>query len=200
MLVGLTGGIASGKSTVSQLIADYGFPIVDADIGAREVVKKGTPGLRRIQDTFGDSVILPSGSLDRKQLGKIVFTDAEKRKTLNRILSKDIRQWIKEEAKKAMNSGASLVVLDIPLLFEADYDKVVDQTMVVFVTEEVQLERLMKRNGYSREEAMNRIRSQMPLSEKAKKADIVIDNNGTIEETKQQITNWLMEEGFLEKQ
>ncbi|WP_028274164.1 dephospho-CoA kinase [Atopococcus tabaci] len=197
MIIGLTGGIASGKSTVSEIFKEYGFPVIDADLGAREVVKKGSKGLQRIRAYFGEKVLFPDGTLNRSELGKEVFSDETKREALNQMLAQDIREWIEQQTKQALEEGVPLVVLDIPLLFEAGYDQKTDKTMVVFVDEDIQLERLIRRNGMTREEALNRIHAQMPLKEKMTRADYLIDNNGTIKETKKQVEDWLQKQGFL---
>lgn len=197
MIIGLTGGIASGKSTVSEIFKEYGFPVIDADLGAREVVKKGSKGLQRIRAYFGEKVLFPDGTLNRSELGKEVFSDETKREALNQMLAQDIREWIEQQTKQALEEGVPLVVLDIPLLFEAGYDQKTDKTMVVFVDEDIQLERLIQRNGMTREEALNRIHAQMPLKEKMTRADYLIDNNGTIKETKKQVEDWLQKQGFL---
>ncbi|SBO18108.1 dephospho-CoA kinase [Carnobacterium divergens] len=197
VILGLTGSIATGKSTVSQLFKDFGFPVVDADLGARAVVEKGTAGLRAIKTYFGDEIIHSDGSLNRQKLGKIVFEDGEKRKQLNELLKPYIRKWIMDETQKQVAKGVSLVVLDIPLLYEAEYDKVVDMVMVVAVSPATQLKRLQKRNQLSKEEALLRIYSQKSIVEKEQLADIVIDNNGSKESTKQQVEKWLGQMGFL---
>ena len=197
VILGLTGSIATGKSTVSQLFKDFGFPVVDADLGARAVVEKGTAGLREIKTYFGDEIIHSDGSLNRQKLGKIVFEDGEKRKQLNELLKPYIRKWIMDETQKQVAKGVSLVVLDIPLLYEAEYDKVVDKVMVVAVSPATQLKRLQKRNQLSKEEALLRIHSQKSIVEKEQLADIVIDNNGSKESTKQQVEKWLGQMGFL---
>lgn len=197
MILGLTGGIASGKSTVSKMFAQHGFPVIDADIGAREVVEPGSLGLQQIQEYFGDTVIQEDGTLNRAQLGKEIFNNSLKRQALNHILAQDIRKWIDKKTKDAKATGCPLIVLDIPLLFEAGYDKMADKTMVVAVSQDIQLERLMNRNNLAQEEALNRIHAQMPLSEKIKRADFLIDNDGTIEETKKQVDDWLAQQGLL---
>lgn len=196
-ILGLTGSIATGKSTVSQLFKEYGFPVVDADFGARAVVEKGTAGLGAIKTYFGNEMINSDGSLNRQKLGKLVFEDGEKRKKLNELLKPYIRKWIMDETQKQVAKEVPLVVLDIPLLYEAGYDKVVDNVMVVAVSPTVQLERLQKRNQLSKEEALLRIHSQKFIVEKEQLADVVIDNNGSKESTKQQVKKWLSQMGFL---
>lgn len=187
MIIGLTGSIASGKSTVSSMLAKRGFPIVDADLVARIVVEKGKPTLDAIVETFGKEVLLPDQSLDRTTLGSIIFHDSAKRKQLNDIMHPAIRAEMLRQRDEWLANGAMTVIMDIPLLFESRLQHYVEKILVVSVTEEIQLKRLMERNELSEEEALARIRSQLPLSEKEKGADAVIYNNGSIEETEQQL-------------
>ena len=191
LILGLTGSIATGKSTVSKIFKEQGFPVVDADIGAREVVKPGTEGLSEIKKQFGDNVILTDGTLNRAALGKIVFKDEKQRKKLNMILSKRIYQWMMDQKKEFLEQNPAILVLDIPLLFEAGYEKEVDQVMVVATTREIQIDRLMKRDKIGKEEAIQKINSQLPISEKVVLGDSIIDNSGSTENTKQQVINWI---------
>lgn len=187
MIIGLTGSIASGKSTVSSMLKNRGFPIIDADLVARKVVEKGEPALQEIADSFGEEVLLADGTLDRAKLGSIIFNDPAKRKQLNDIIHPAIRVEMLRQRDEWLSQGAKTVVMDIPLLFESRLQHFVDKILVVSVTEEIQLKRLMERNQLSEEEAMSRIRSQLPISEKEKGADAVIYNNGTIEGTEEQL-------------
>lgn len=191
VILGLTGSIATGKSTVSKIFKEQGFPVVDADIGAREVVKPGTEGLSEIKKQFGDNVILTDGTLNRAALGKIVFKDEKQREKLNIILSKRIYQWIMDQKEEFLKRGPAILVLDIPLLFEAGYEKEVDQVMVVATTKEIQIDRLMQRDKIGKEEAIQKINSQLPISEKIVLGDSVIDNSGSTENTKQQVIDWI---------
>nr|CAD1821926.1 unnamed protein product [Ananas comosus var. bracteatus] len=185
-LVGLTGGIASGKSTISNLFKSNGVPVVDADIVARDVVKKGSRGWKKVVKAFGNDILLENGDIDRARLGQIVFSDPEKRQLLNRILAPYISSGIFWEIAKLWFKGAKVIVLDIPLLFEAKMDRWTAPTIVVWVDPETQINRLMARDAISEEQARNRINAQTPLEWKKTKADIVIDNSGTIDETKLQ--------------
>lgn len=196
LILGLTGGIATGKSTVSNLFKENGIPVVDADVGAREVVKAGTEGLKRIEVVFGHQVI-SSGQLDRKALGKIVFENPKELEKLNRILGDLIAEWIHDEKERYIEEKHSLVVLDIPLLFESGYQEVVDQVMVVATTPDVQLHRLMERDQIDEQTARKKIAAQEPIMDKILKADFVIDNNGTKENTRIQVMNWLEKQQFL---
>lgn len=191
VILGLTGSISTGKSTVSQVFKEQGYPVVDADIGAREVVKPGTDGLAKIKKHFGDKVILSDGTLNRAALGKTVFNDEKERELLDKILSQHIRQWMTTKKEDYLKHDPAIIVLDIPLLFEAGYEKEVDQVMVVATSEDVQLDRLMKRDGIEKEEAIQKINSQFPISKKVAMGDIIIDNSGTIEDTKKQVLDWI---------
>ncbi|KAG5527355.1 hypothetical protein RHGRI_028294 [Rhododendron griersonianum] len=181
-IVGLTGGIASGKSTVSNFFKLHGVPVVDADLVARDVLKKGTGGWKKVVAAFGEDVLLDNGEVDRAKLGHIVFSDPDKRQLLNRLLAPYISSGIFWEILKLWMKGYKVIVLDIPLLFEAKMDKWTKPIIVVWVDPETQLQRLMERDRTSVEEAKNRIQAQMPLDLKKTKADIVIDNTGSREE------------------
>ena len=191
VILGLTGSIATGKSTVSKIFKEQGFPVVDADLGAREVVKPGTEGLCEIKKQFGDNVISADGTLNRAALGKIVFRDEKQREKLNEILSERIYQWLMDQKKECLKHNPAILVLDIPLLFEAGYEKEVDQVMVVATTKEIQIDRLMKRDKIGKEEAIQKINSQLPILEKVVLGDSVIDNSGSTDNTKQQVINWI---------
>ena len=191
-ILGLTGGIASGKSTVSKYFASLNIPIVDADLVAREVMRAGSPAVKDIREEFGEEVLLENGEINREYLGELVFTYPEKRKQLNEIVQGRIRTEIADQTKALLEKNPPLIILDIPLLYEETYETEVDEVMVVYVDADVQKERLLKRNkDLTEEDALNRILSQIPLSEKAKLADVLIDNNGTIEQTLAQVKSWL---------
>jgi len=187
MIVGLTGGIACGKTTVSNLFRDKGCPIVDADQVAREVVEPGELGLSLVVERFGTSVLTVEGTLNRRKLGQIVFSNETARGDLNDILHPLIRKRMQEKKEEALKLNPPFVIMDIPLLYENQHENTVDIVIVVYVPAFVQLERLMIRDGFSMEEAKNRIASQMNIEEKKKRADFIIDNTGTFEYTKQQI-------------
>ncbi|EUJ44923.1 dephospho-CoA kinase [Paenilisteria rocourtiae] len=186
-IIGLTGGIASGKSTVSKMFHEAGFPIVDADIAARKVVEKDTEGARQLRAIFGAEVFQEDGELNRQKLGGIIFHDSEKREALNAVVHPLVRQWMLSERDRLIASGHAVIVFDIPLLIESKLQGMVDTIIVVYVDEKTQLDRLMERNDFSKSEAKARIASQMPLTEKISYADIVIDNSHTLDETKQQV-------------
>lgn len=187
-VLGLTGGIATGKSTVSAILKKAGCVIIDADRIAREVVKKGLPAYRKIIDTFGDNILSPDGEIDRSALGDIIFNDPQKKQLLNRIVhpyvSKETNLQLKHIEKTHPNT---IVILDIPLLLEAQIHKALSEVIVVYVPEHTQIKRLMQRDGISETDALARINSQMPIEEKKNLATIVIDNSGTRENTRKQI-------------
>ncbi|WP_432363979.1 dephospho-CoA kinase [Sporosarcina sp. UB5] len=191
MIIGLTGSIATGKSTVSRMLRQKGYPIVDADEIARLVVKPGSPVLNRIAEEFGSDVLLPDGSLNREKLGSLIFNDEEKRKTLNGIVHPAVRMEMIRQKEDWLAKGANTVVMDIPLLFESKLQSYVDKIIVVSAAPAVQRSRLIARNGYSPDEADARINSQLPIIEKEKGADAVINNNGTIDETEKQLDELL---------
>ncbi|WP_273949766.1 dephospho-CoA kinase [Leuconostoc mesenteroides] len=189
LTIGLTGGIATGKSTVSALLRQAGFPIVDADIVAREVVEPGTPTLEKIKLAFGPGII-DNGVLDRRKLGQIVFEDGAQLKKLNDIMQPAISSAMADKINFWRLQNVPILVLDVPLLFERDYDKnkLVDKIIVVTASEEIQLSRLENRDQLSNMEARNRVKAQLPMSKKIARADYVIDNNGRIEELQEQVT------------
>ena len=177
--IGLTGGIASGKSTVLTYFKDKGIPYIDADIVAREVVEPGTEGLKAIVDTFGSHVLQDDGTLNREALGAIVFHNEEKRQLLNSCLKTHIRNRIMELTSQYEQGNTPILIYDIPLLIEGEWYTMMDEVWLVYVNEMTQIERLMSRNGYTREDALARINSQMRLDDKRAFADIIVDNNGT---------------------
>ncbi|MCT4382073.1 dephospho-CoA kinase [Leuconostoc suionicum] len=188
LTIGLTGGIATGKSTVSALLRQAGFPIVDADIVAREVVEPGTPTLEKIKLAFGPGII-DNGVLNRRKLGQIVFEDGAQLKKLNDIMQPAISSAMADKINFWRLQNVPILVLDVPLLFERDYDKnkSVDKIIVVTASEEMQLSRLKNRDQLSNMEARNRVKAQLPMSQKIARADYVIDNNGRIEELQEQV-------------
>lgn len=191
LVVGLTGGIASGKSMVSNLLKERNIPVVDADLIARKVVEPGTPAYQKIIEVFGNDILHDDGTINRKKLGSIIFAQEEKRKQLNQIVHPAVRERMLSERDAWIAAEEEMIVLDIPLLFESRLTSFVEKVIVVYVTEETQLKRLMERDKSSREEALNRIHSQLSIEEKATMADAVIDNNGTVQETERQLDRLL---------
>ena len=189
--IGLTGGIASGKSTVLTYFKDKGIPYIDADIVAREVVEPGTEGLKAIVNAFGSNVLHDDGTLNREALGAIVFHNEEKRRQLNDCLKEHIRNRIMELTTHYESNRTTVLIYDIPLLIEGEWYSMMDEVWLVYVNEMTQIERLMSRNGYSKEDALARIKSQMRLDDKRSYADVVIDNNGTPRDLTEQLnTIW----------
>lgn len=194
-ILGLTGGIASGKTTVSNYFKKLTIDVIDADKIAHRIMRAGQPVVKEIAAHFGEEVLLENGEINRERLGKIIFSSDSKREQLNDIVQGKIRKKIEEKRNELLDK--EIIVLDIPLLYEKNYEDLVDQVMVVYVDPEVQKKRLMDRDPQLKEEdALNRIHSQMPLEEKARKTDLVINNNGTRENTMQQVREWLEESGF----
>lgn len=187
-VIGLTGGIASGKSLVSAYLRELGAQIIDADEIARRVVQPGGPVLREIVAEFGDAVLNADGTLNRKELGRIVFSDPAKLDRLNRIIHPQILAEIKMLLNKHRKSGSErIAVLDAPLLYEVGGEGLVDEVWVVDVDYPTQLKRLMRRDNLSEEDARRRIAAQIPLEEKVRRADRVIDNRSTPEDTRRQV-------------
>jgi len=182
-IIGLTGGIASGKSLVARILESLGAVVVDADLLAREVVEPGKPAYLSIREVFGDGVLLSDGSLDRKRLGGIVFADVAARRVLEGITHPAIAELAADRFEKERRKGTRVVFYVVPLLVEAGLTSMVDEIWVVTVDRETQLRRLMERDGIGREEAALRVDAQMPLKEKLAYADVVIDNSGAPEET-----------------
>lgn len=197
MIIGLTGSIASGKSTVAKMLEKYHFPIVDADQVARLVVEPGEPALTEIVAAFGEEILLEDGSLNRKKLGDLIFHDPSKRAILNGIIHPAIRKEMLRQRDEWLNNGAEVVIMDIPLLFESKLQHFVEKILVVSLSEEKQLERLMERNQLNEEEARARISSQLPLTVKEEGADAVIYNESTLEKTEQQLNYILKEWGLV---
>ncbi|KAL9332244.1 hypothetical protein ACSQ67_001854 [Phaseolus vulgaris] len=192
-IVGLTGGIASGKSTVSNLFKSHGFPVVDADVVAREVLRKGSGGWKKVVAAFGDEIVLEDGEVNRPRLGQIVFSDPDKRQFLNRLLAPYIARGILWEVLKLWVKGYKVIVLDVPLLFEAKMDKFTKPIIVVWVDPDTQIQRLLARDKSIEEDARNRVNAQMPLDLKRGKADIVIDNTGSFDDLSQHFQKVFLE-------
>lgn len=184
MIVGLTGGVAAGKSLVSRELQRLGASVIDADVIAREVVEPGSPVLKEIAREFGPEAIKDDGTLDRAYVGGIVFSDQARLKRLNEITHPTIRRRIRDEVERVRREDPDgLVILDVALLIENGLDAEVDRVVVVYADRETQVKRLVKRNGLGVERARHMVDAQMPMSEKAARADYVIDNTGTREET-----------------
>ncbi|HDI6477174.1 TPA: dephospho-CoA kinase [Staphylococcus aureus] len=197
-VIGLTGGIASGKSTVSELLSVFGFKVVDADKAAREAVKKGSKGLAQVREVFGDEAIDENGEMNRRYMGDLVFNHPEKRLELNAIIHPIVRDIMEEEKQEYLKQGYN-VIMDIPLLFENELENTVDEVWVVYTSESIQMDRLMQRNNLSLEDAKARVYSQISIDKKSRMADHVIDNLRDKLELKQNLERLLEEEGYIEK-
>jgi len=186
-LIGLTGGIASGKSTVARRFVEQGVPVVDADVLAREAVAKDSPGLAAIVEAFGTEMLDAKGELDRAKMGELIFNDAKRRASLNAIVHPHVAMAAQAAFQQARERGEPALVYDVPLLFENGLDAAVDCTLVVWVDAATQLERLLARNDLSQAQARARIASQMSLDNKKERADYVLDNSGTLDATLDQL-------------
>lgn len=188
-VIGLTGGIASGKSTASEYIKEQGFKVLDADVYARKVTEKDSPGYHKIIEVFGTGILDDNKEIDRAKLGQIIFNDINERKKLNDISHPEIRRMMNADQDEFIKENH--VFLDIPLLFENGLDKKCDITITVYVTEENQMKRLMARNELTEADAASRINSQMSLLEKKNLSDWVFDNNENREHLFEQIDEFI---------
>lgn len=187
-IVGLTGGIATGKSTVAQVFVEHGIPVIDADVMARKVVEPGRKAWHKIKAVFGNEVFHPDGTLNREALGEVIFENVEKRRQLNEITHPEIHKEMFWAAVKCLFQGHQFIVLDLPLLFEAgtmiDY---LHKIVVVTCEEDLQLQRLMERGQMSEARAKRRIAAQMPLEDKCRRAHFVVDNSGSERDTREEV-------------
>ncbi|HEY8365188.1 MAG TPA: dephospho-CoA kinase [Haloplasmataceae bacterium] len=191
LIVGLTGGIASGKSTVSEMFRNADIPVIDNDVIARIVVQKDNEAYKKIVQEFGREILQDDGEIDRKKLSSIVFFDKVRLQKLNDIVHPEVKKVVINDIEYYTNMGHKIIVLDVPLLFESHFDELCDFTVVVYTDKETQYQRLMKRNNYSYLEAKMRIESQFSLEKKKQLANFVIDNSKTLEETKRQFSKLL---------
>ncbi len=188
-IIGLTGGIGMGKTTVSTYLAEqYNLPILDADHYAREAVQSGSPVLDRIVDRYGRDVLQPDGTLNRRRLGNLVFNDPIERRWLESQIHPVVREAMQRDQNRLLQST---IVLVIPLLFEADLTHLVTEIWVVYCSEMQQIDRLMQRENLTLEQAQVRIKSQMPIQEKCDRADIVLDNSASLDQLFAQIDHAL---------
>ncbi len=196
-VIGLTGGIASGKSSVAKTLEKLGAVVVDADQLSREVVQPGEPAYIAIIAEFGEQILNHDRTIDRAALGKLVFADAAARKRLERITHPAIGRRAENKLAELQQAGARVVFYMAPLLIEAGITSRVDEIWVVYVDQDTQLQRLMQRDRISREEAVQRLAAQMPMAEKVKHGKVVIDNRGTQAETERQVREILEREGLV---
>lgn len=191
--IGLTGGIATGKSTVSKMFQQLNIPVIDTDKIAYDLLKKGTDAYHEIVQVFTEDLLLSDLEINRKKLGKIIYYDDEKRNILNSIVHPKVKTIVLGEIDRLKELGNTIIVVDVPLLFETDFFKIVDKTIVVYSSYEDQLKRLIDRDNITKEYAEQKISSQMSVAEKAKLADYVIDNSFSILETKKEFNKILQE-------
>lgn len=182
-VLGVTGGIASGKTTVLRLLARAGIPTISADDLAHQAIRKGTPAYARILKRYGRSILGNTGQISRADLGRIVFS----RPAELRWLEAQVHPVVIRKIKQFVRARRGIVALDIPLLFEAKLQNLVSRTIVVYCSQAQQIERLRRRNGFGRQKALRRIRAQMPLAVKRRRADVVIDNRGTPADLRRQV-------------
>ena len=185
--IGLTGGIASGKSTVGAMLRQMGAVVIDTDLIAHEVTAPGSGAVMEMSRRYGSDIVKDDGSLRRDVVGKIVFSDPVEKKWLESLLHPLIRAEAEKQAQAAFEAGQKVVVLDVPLLFESGWNGQVDEIWTVYVPREIQEVRLQRRDGYTESEIADRLASQWPIDEKAKRADVVIDNTGLPESTRRQV-------------
>jgi dephospho-CoA kinase len=186
-LVGLTGGVGSGKSTVAAILRELGAEVVDADEASHAVYEPGTPGFEAVVRDFGPDYVR-DGRIDRKALGELVFKDADARRRLNAIVHPLVRDWMAERTAEAIERGATVVVQDVPLLFENGLEPLYSSVVLVYVPEATQLERLIHwGRGLTPERARAVIAAQMPIEEKRRRTNHVIDNSGSIDDTRAQV-------------
>lgn len=196
-LIGLTGGIACGKSTVSGMMRELGLPVIDADQIARDVVRPGEPAYRAIVEEFGRDILNDDATIDREKLGALVFADEEKRKKLEALTHPPVFRAIAEEVRRlARERRAKAIVIDAALLFESGLSDSMDETVVVSVPEEIQRARLMERDGLSLEDARRRIASQMPTAQKEELAKYILDNSGDRDTTRATVALWAAQAGI----
>jgi dephospho-CoA kinase len=189
-VIGLTGGIATGKSTVAGMLAARGAVVIDADLLAREAIAPGQPGFDEVLARFGREIVDDSGAVDRAALGAIVFADPAARAELEAITHPRIGALMQARLRDALASPAPLAVADIPLLFENGRDAAFPQTLLVYAPAEVQLQRLRERDGLDSQAARQRLDAQMPIDEKRARATWVIDNGGSVDDTTAQVGAW----------
>lgn len=191
-VIGLTGGIASGKSTVTAFLREQGYPVIDADAVVHELQAKGGKLYQILLEEFGQDILSADGNLDRAKLGQAVFADSKLRARLSDLQDQIIRQEL-QARRDALKQTEPVIFMDIPLLYEADYSGEVDEVWLVYVDRAQQLERLMKRNSLSVQDAENRLVAQLSLEKKRTRAQVLIDNSGAVEATLGQVAALLEE-------
>ena len=185
-VIGLTGGVGSGKSTVAEMLRELGATVIDADQAAHEVYAPGTPGFEAVVAEFGPDFVR-DGAIDRQKLGALVFDDEAARRRLNAIVHPLVREWMAARTAEAVERGDEIVIQDVPLLFENGLEDLFSSVLLVYTPEDIQLERLVEGRGVPRERARAIIAAQMPIEEKRRRAHHVVDNSGTIDQTRNQV-------------
>ena len=186
-VIGITGGIGTGKSTVTQILRKSGLPVICADECAKEVVEQGSPTLEKIIKLFGHEYKTSTGELDRKKLGTLVFQNPEKLRQLNAIIHPVVQSLMKQKINEYKRINTAILFLDIPLLFESKLEHLCNQVVVVSTPKEIQLQRINKRDSLPTQEIENRLASQMPLSEKEKRAHYIIENSSTLDNLEKEV-------------
>ncbi len=186
-VIGLTGGIAAGKSTIAQILAELGAVVIDADKVGHEAYRRGTEAWRALVAHFGDGILTPDGEIDRRKLGAIVFADPDQRKALQDIVWPRMKEMIRQRLAELRAAGVQVAVIEAAVLIEAGWTDLVDEVWVVQVPEEVALRRLVARNNLSEADARARIRAQLSNAERAAHADVIIDNSGTVAEARARV-------------
>lgn len=194
-IIAITGGIASGKSTVTDILREKGYPIADTDKIAREMAEPQQPLWLAYTKRYGDKILQADGNLNRRAIADIVFSQPREKQWMDAMAHPLIKEEVRRQIKEFSQQGHSLIFLDVPLLFEAGWENMAEEIWLVYVDEATQLARLCSRNGYSREEAARRIAAQMPLAEKKQRADKIIDNSGSLAALHKQVAKLLREEG-----
>jgi dephospho-CoA kinase len=185
--IGLTGGIASGKSTVSAMLREMGATVIDTDLIAHEITAPGSPALTEMSRRYGKDILNEDGSLRRDTVGKIVFSNPLEKEWLETLLHPLIWAEAESQAQAAFEAGQRVAVIDVPLLFESGWNEQVDEIWTVYVPQATQELRLQRRDGFTESEIRDRIASQWPIDEKAKRSDVIIDNTGPLEDTRRQV-------------
>ncbi|TSB48026.1 dephospho-CoA kinase [Alkalicoccobacillus porphyridii] len=199
MIIGLTGGIATGKSTVAEMLKEFGLPVVDADFIAKEVMQPEGAAFDEVISEFGSDIVQEDGTINRALLGQRIFSNEEERLKLNAIVHPKVRKEMRRAAVSYTAEGHAHVVLDIPLLYESNLFHMVDRVLLIYVSPAVQLQRLIKRDQSGEEQARARIAAQIPIDEKESRADGVISNDGTKAETRQELEQLLSQWNILKK-
>lgn len=195
-VLGITGGIATGKSSVVQHFIDLGFPVVDADIIARHLLDQNMPAYNEVVKVFGSEILQENGEINRQALGALVFNHPDKLKQLDELMAPFLQESILAAIKQA-SQNQKLVIVDVPLMYEKGYDEWMDQVAVVYCTPNQQIKRLMQRNQLTEKEAKQRIDSQLPIEMKKLLAEVVFDNSNDLTQTIQQVDTWLSNRKYI---